>query len=178
MESKDYNFLTQVKPALCLDLDGTIRFNAKDPSGFINGPDDVAVFDDVEPVVREWKSKGYLICGVTNQGGVAYGHKTIEDVHKENIATLSHFEDNLFDAVLNAPSMKGGSVKRYSYRSFLRKPEIGMLALLEAKCAENDIVVDWDNSVMVGNSSGDQDFARRARIEFRWAKDFFGREKV
>lgn len=35
-----------VRPALCLDLDGTIRYSKN--GDFINGPEDVALFEGVE----------------------------------------------------------------------------------------------------------------------------------
>ena len=33
-----------VKPALVCDLDGTVRFNKDDPEGFINRPEEVALY--------------------------------------------------------------------------------------------------------------------------------------
>lgn len=167
----------EVKPALCLDLDGTIRFNREDPGGFITDARQVAVFEDVEPKLWEYKDRGYLIFGVTNQGGVAHGHKTPADVRLEHGVTVAQFGRQPFDAIRVCYAMAGGSVEPYSHRSFCRKPEIGMLAIFECDLGERGIIVDWDNSLMVGNSKEDQDFARRAKIEFRWARDFFGRDR-
>lgn len=68
----------RLQPALCLDFDGTIRFSKR--AEFINSPADICLFPGVEPVLWEYRGKGYLILGITNQGGVAFGFKTISQI--------------------------------------------------------------------------------------------------
>jgi D-glycero-D-manno-heptose 1,7-bisphosphate phosphatase len=63
----------------------------------------------------------------------------------------------------------------YNYRSLLRKPDIGMLALMEYELFDEGYIVDWDNSLFVGDRPEDQECAKRAGLSFHWAWDFFGR---
>ncbi len=165
----------EVRPALCLDLDKTIRFNKDDPEGFINRVEDVALYDDVEAVLWSWKDRGYLILGITNQGGVAHGHKTVEGAKRENVYTRSLFERDPFDEIEAAFLMKGGVVEPFGLRSLLRKPSVGMLAVLEAKMFDRGVIVDWDNSLIVGDAWADEKLAENARVPYRNAAEFFGR---
>ena len=173
------NFVTQnsnkktyiVKPALCLDFDGTIRYSRR--GSFINKPDDIVLFEGVEEIIWSYRNKGFLILGVTNQGGVAYGLKKPEGVENENEATLKLFERNPFDTVKASLLHPEGRVEPYKHRSLLRKPDIGMLAILEAEFFAEGIVIDWDNSIFVGDSPEDEKCAGRAGIKFVWAHEFF-----
>lgn len=164
-----------VKPALCLDLDGTVRFNANDPGGFVNGPDDVALFPGVEAKLWEYRSRGYLVLGFSNQGGVAFGYKTHQDVDAEIAATIGAFERNPFHVVKCCLHHEKGKVEPWRHRSLLRKPDVGMLAVAEVECFDEGYVVDWDNSLFVGDRGEDQECAKRAGMAFRWAHKFFGR---
>ncbi len=164
----------EVKKALVLDLDRTIRYS-KSGTPFIKGPKDVAIYSDVEPILRRYRDEGWLIFGLTNQGGVAFGHKTVEDDKAEIRRTTNLFTINPFTQIFSAYHHPGGDVHPYNYRSLLRKPSIGMLALCELSAGFNKCVIDWDNSIFVGDRKEDQECAANAGIEFRWAKEFFGR---
>jgi D-glycero-D-manno-heptose 1,7-bisphosphate phosphatase len=68
-------------PLLILDIDGTVREGKQDALGrFVNGPEDVRVFPAAVARMREWKTKGGRMIGVSNQGGVALGYVTRERV--------------------------------------------------------------------------------------------------
>lgn len=162
-----------VRPALCVDLDGTIR--ASRSGGFIDGPEDIVLLPNTEETLWRYRNAGYLVFGVTNQGGVAYGHKTIKQVNEEIEATLQLFKENPFHMVKACYQMAGGKVPAYSYRSLHRKPGIGMLALMEVAAWDSGFVVDWDNSIMVGDGEEDKDLAKNADIAFLWADYFFSR---
>jgi HAD superfamily hydrolase (TIGR01662 family) len=164
-----------VKPALCVDLDGTVRFNKDDPEGFINRAEEVAVYPDVEAVLWKWRDRGYLIFGVSNQGGVAYGFKTPAIVQGELARTFELFRRNPFHAVRQSFHCPEGTVEPYRYRSLCRKPDVGMLALLESEAFDAGYVVDWDRSIVVGDREEDRELANRAGTDFLWADNFFGR---
>jgi len=163
----------KVAPALCLDLDGTIRYSKN--GEFVNKPEDVALFEGVESKLWEYRNKGYLIFGITNQGGVAYGFKTNEDHHRELDAMLALFFENPFHIIKSCFHHPSGKVEPYNHRSLLRKPDIGMLALCEVEAFEAGYIVDWDNSLFVGDRPEDEQCAKNASIAFRWANEFFGR---
>jgi D-glycero-D-manno-heptose 1,7-bisphosphate phosphatase len=65
-------------PILYCDLDGTIRWGKDELGRFVNGPDDVHVFDEVPDLLWRYKKLGWRIVGVSNQGGIALGHMTME----------------------------------------------------------------------------------------------------
>lgn len=163
-----------VIPALCLDLDGTIRYS-KDGE-FINKPEDVALYPDVEEVIWRYRNDGYLIFGITNQGGVAYGYKHRLDHDMELERTLALFERNPFHVVKACFHHPEGKVKHYAHRSLLRKPAIGMLVLCEVEAWDEGYIVDWDNSLFVGDRQEDYECAINAGIKFQYAHRFFDRE--
>lgn len=164
-----------VKPALCLDLDGTVRYSTS--GKFIEKPDDIALFDGVETKLWEYHDNGYLIFGVSNQGGVAFGIKPPEQVLAEIDRTVELFNHNPFHIIKTCWHHEQGKVFPLNYRSLLRKPDIGMLVLCEYEAFNADYVVDWNNSIFVGDRPEDEECAARAHIAFQWAWDFFGRPK-
>ena len=171
------SFKITVKRALLLDLDGTVR-NPASGADFAKNSEDYKLVDGIEEKIYQYRDAGYIIAGITNQGGVAAGHKTKDDVMSEFRFLLSLFkEKDSFDTIRACPDMEGGKVKQYSYRSLLRKPDMGMLAKLEIDYKEDyDIIIDWNNSLFVGNSSDDEGCAKNARIEYMDIKDFLKSE--
>lgn len=165
----------KVRPALCLDFDGTIRYSRT--GEFINSPDDVVLFEGVEEKIWEYRKEGYLIFGITNQGGIAYGIKSPEEDQDILDATLHLFDKHPFHIVRTCYHHPEGRVEPYNHRSLLRKPEIGMLVLCEVDAWEKGYIVDWEGSLFVGDRQEDKLCAKNAGIAFRWADDFFGREK-
>lgn len=117
----------KISPALCLDLDGTIRHSAS--GEFINGPEDVRLFPDVEAKLWEYRDRGYVIFGISNQGGVAHGFKTARQNDLEVEATFAAFKRNPFHMIKCCYHDAKGEVAPYNHRSLLRKPDYGMLAL-------------------------------------------------
>lgn len=165
----------EVKPALCLDFDGTIRYAKR--GKFIQKPEDIALFEDVEPILWQHREKGFVILGITNQGGVAFGLKSLQQVQEEVAATLALFERDPFHDVQVSVLHAEGRKAPFNLRSLLRKPETGMLAASEARMFERGILIDWAHSIFVGDRPEDQACAQNAGIAFQWAYEFFGREK-
>jgi D-glycero-D-manno-heptose 1,7-bisphosphate phosphatase len=162
-----------VLPALCLDFDGTIRHPKR--GKIINRPEDVALFPGVEDKIWDYKEAGFLVFGITNQGGVAYGYKTLADWQAELDQTVALFTRNPFDYIAYSLLHPGGRVAPYNHRSLLRKPEVGMLAMCEVEMFQRGVVVDWDRSIFVGDRPEDEECAQRAGLTFIHADTFFGR---
>jgi D-glycero-D-manno-heptose 1,7-bisphosphate phosphatase len=160
-------------PALCLDLDGTVRYSKS--GEFIQSPDDIALFADAEAKIWEYRDKGYLILGISNQGGVAYGYKTPQQVDYELDVMCDLFERNPFHFLKQCFHHPQGTVAPFNIRSLLRKPDIGMLALMETELFNMGYIVDWDNSLFVGDRKEDLECAANAGIAFQYACDFFNR---
>lgn len=162
-------------PALCLDLDGTVRYS-KNGNRFIEGPSDVAIYSDVESKLWQFRDNGWLIFGISNQGGVAFGHKTWDDAQEEVKTMCFLFAQNPFHSVQQCFHHEGGTVEPYCHRSLFRKPHTGMLAWCEYEAFGSGFIVDWDNSLFVGDRPEDQECAANAGISFQWANVFFERE--
>lgn len=165
---------SKIMPVLCLDLDGTVRYSKS--GKFINGPEDIALFEGAEVKIWEYRNNGYLIFGITNQGGVAYGYKTPKDNEAELDAMLALFNKDPFHIIKACYHHEQGTVEPYRHRSLLRKPDIGMLALCEVEAFEAGYIVDWENSIFVGDRPEDEQCARNAKIAFEWSDIFFERE--
>lgn len=160
----------EVRPALFLDLDGTVR---KSKSGeFIDGPKDIELIPGMEDRIWEWKRKGYMIFGISNQGGIAYGIKTVKETNEEMVATTKLFKQSPFLSIKFSPHHPEGNTWPFCFRSLARKPYYGMLIDVERECFTKGIVLDLDQSVFVGDRQEDEDVAKAADIRFVHANDF------
>ena len=161
----------QVMPALCLDWDGTIR-RSKSGAQFIKNYQDIELMPGIEEKIWQYRNKGYLIIGVSNQGGVAYGIKLPIEIDYEMEKTLGLFKSNPFHVVKMCYHMEKGYIEPYCHRSLLRKPDIGMLAVAEFDCFEAGYVIDWNNSLFVGDRPEDEQCAKNAGIAFQHIDQF------
>ena len=163
--------------ALCLDWDGTIR---RPISGgtFIKDADDIELIPGIEDRIWQYRDRGYLIIGISNQGAVAHGIKTIEQINAEMDATFKLFKRNPFHSVKMSYHHEQGNIHPYCHRSLLRKPDHGMLAIAEVEAFEHGYVIDWNNSLFVGDMLVDKQCAERAAMHFMWAEDFLKTEPL
>jgi len=161
-----------VKPALCLDFDGTIR-RSKSGEKFIKDLQDIELMPNIEKLIWRYRNMGYIILGISNQGGVAHGFKTTAEVKSEMDATFKLFKDNPFHITNFCFHDGKGSVEPYNHRSLFRKPDIGMLASMENDAWKHaGVVINWDKSLFVGDRPEDKECAKRAGMAFRHIDDF------
>lgn len=161
----------QLVKVLFLDLDGTVRRSKADPNGFISGPHDIELVPGILDKMQRYSNEGWYIAGISNQGGVAHGHKSHEQVDAEMKVTQSLCL-GMFATIRSCYCMADGNIFPYNYRSLTRKPDIGMLVLIEKDFWENGMVIDYKNSLYVGDREEDKECARRAEIEFKHIDDF------
>lgn len=159
------SFPLQFVKALCLDLDGTVR-RSKGGHTFIKDETDIELMPGIEKIINRYRSFGWLIFAISNQGGVAHGFKTHIDVQNELDATIILFEANPFHIIKQCYHEPSGKVEPFNHRSLLRKPDIGMLALAEKDAYDFGYIVDWDHSIMVGDRPEDEELAKNAGIQF------------
>ncbi len=76
--------------AVFFDVDGTLT-STKSGQAFKQYPEDVLVFPGVEAGLAFHKSQGYQLIAVSNQGGVAARHKTMDEASPRCNTHSSYF---------------------------------------------------------------------------------------
>lgn len=161
----------KVVPALCLDFDGTIR-RSKSGQTFIKNFQDIELMPGIEKLIWEYRTLGWLIFGISNQAGVAHGFKLTMEIENEMEATFKLFNQNPFHSVQYCYHDGKGKIEPYCHRSLGRKPDIGMLYIMEIDAWKAGYIVDWDNSLFVGDRPEDELCAQRAGVKFRHIDSF------
>lgn len=146
-----------MRPAVFLDRDNTIIHN----DGDLGDPKRVVLMKGVAPAIASLRGLGFRVVIVTNQGGVARGRYTEEDVHAvhDRIAHLVERQANgaSIDAFYYCPYHPGGTVEKYRREHPSRKPAPGMLLQ-----AAEDLKLDLNASWMVGDQMRDVEAGRAA----------------
>jgi D-glycero-D-manno-heptose 1,7-bisphosphate phosphatase len=160
------------RPALFVDLDGTVRETC---SGRVHPLEsaDQRLLPGVHERLAEYRERGYAVVGVTNQGGVALGVLTEDAVRTINQHLMDVLAPGLFDLILFCPYHPYGRITAYRRDAACRKPRPGM-----AHEARDLLGLDLAASIMVGDTLTDRQFAANAGIgRFYWADAFFGGER-
>jgi len=165
------------KPVLFLDIDGTVRHGKDELGHFVNTAEDVVVFPEAVERMIEWRQRGGLICGVTNQGGVALGHVSLYDV-RANIAETVVQCRGMFDSMsicTHHPDSKDPDTAI----CWCRKPNPGAIIMAGVGLAESRRIPTDGQEIypprlcwMVGDRMEDRDAAVGAHVNFKWAKDW------
>ncbi len=138
--------------AFFLDRDGVIN---RDPGDYTYRPEDFEMLPGVAETVAEMQRRGFVPVVITNQGGIARGIYTFEDVEQTHRKMIELFEAagvNILD-IFYSPhhDLVGNSLDR--------KP--GSLMFERAMALYN---IDMSQSVMIGDSERDCIAARNAGV--------------
>ena len=158
-----------------LDLDRTLRETASGKT-FINEPTDQQPIEGTQKALAYYQSKGFILIGITNQGGVAAGHKSLESAIEEQRITLELFPE--LSEIFFCPNYDGKNCYQVSQTKkgvltigapihkdlpvSCRKPEFGMLLI----AAKGNIHKD---SWMIGDRPEDEACSIAAGVKFVWA---------
>ena len=143
------------RKAVFLDKDGTLIEN--DP--FDRTPEHIKWMPGTIDGLRRLHSLGYALIVVSNQGGVAQGHFTVDDLLREELglrAELARFEIPLA-GFYYCPHHPEGNVPSFSIDCYCRKPNPGLLIQ-----AARELDVDLTHSWMVGDILHDVEAGRAA----------------
>lgn len=165
---------------LFLDLDGTVR-KTKSGATFINDPYDQELIPGVEKAIARYHD--YRIIGVTNQGGVKSGFKSLESCFQEQKITLDLIpemaaiffctDDGSTFYRLSKFARECGKEPLLSNRSDdygnFRKPNPGMINFGKTLYTDCEYL-------MVGDRIEDQQCAQNANIPFIWAEDWLNQK--
>lgn len=161
----------KVVPALCLDLDGTVR-RSKSGKTFIDNFQDIELMPGIEKTIWRYREMGWLIFAISNQAGVAHGFRLTLEIENEMDATKKLFKENPFHLMKWCYHDGKGKIEPFNHRSLGRKPDIGMLYECEVESWKYGYIVDWDNSLFVGDRPEDEECAKRAGISFKHIESF------
>ena len=159
---------------LLVDLDGTIRESLSGQEYFQH-PKDQQIIAGADVKLRAY-TDGWIIVGITNQGGVAAGYKSIQTCIEEQQYTLELLPQ--LREIYFCPDFEGRKCFRVTRHNIhnhsktkwsgqYRKPRSGMLNL--AMVRHKHIP---SSTWYVGDRPEDEAAARRARVQFQWAEDW------
>jgi D-glycero-D-manno-heptose 1,7-bisphosphate phosphatase len=134
---------------LFLDRDGVL--NRKIENGYVTTPSDLIFLPGTLEALSTLSTIFGLIIVVTNQRGIARGLYSISDLQKIHKRLISNVEQSMgrIDHIYFCPH-------NYSDNCNCRKPKVGMA--LKAK--EDYPNIDFNKSIMVGDSVSDIDFGK------------------
>lgn len=157
---------------LYLDLDGTVRHGFDELGRFVNCAADVKVFPEVPGILKRYREAGWKIVGVTNQGGIALGHVSIEDVREAVMETNAQC-GNAFDRIMVCQHHPDAEGPEYA-ACWCRKPKYG--SVIEGAHALKEQYPDGifppHLALFVGDRPEDQRCADGIGIDFQWAVEW------
>lgn len=160
-----------LRPAVFLDRDDTLIENASLPpaswaggrAGDLCDPAFVRPMAGAVEACRVLRAAGLCLVVVSNQGLVARGNGTMEQVGATNAALRRVFVDGqgrgLLGAVYVCPYHPHGRIPEYAREHPWRKPAPGMILAAAAALG-----LDLDRSWVVGDKERDLEAGRRAGV--------------
>lgn len=171
---------------LLIDLDGTIRA-PKSGGAFIQEPTDQRPLPRAMEALNHYANEGWIISGVSNQAGVAAGHKSFEQCRDEQLYTLKlfpqiksiHFcpdfdgkECYCCDRVSGMLCALHDRLNRPDLVGSFRKPNAGMIyAAIWGEIPQGEFP---EEILFVGDRPEDEQAAKTACIPFKWADHWRG----
>lgn len=157
---------------LYIDIDGTVRWGKTELGRFVNTKDDVRVFDGVPEILRTYKDAGWRIAGISNQGGIALGVVSTDDVAEAMVETQRQC-GGVFDAIAFCPHHPDAKHPQNAV-CWCRKPRAGMV--IEATSLHMskrpDEIYPPHLGLFVGDRPEDKSCADAANLRFMDAAEW------
>ncbi len=161
-------------PAVFLDRDDTLIANASLPAsafaagrhGDLADPAFVALLPGVAGACLGLRRAGFLLVVVSNQGVVARGGATLEQVEATSDRMCALLPDpdrpgrSLIERVYHCPWHPAGAIEPFNVEHPWRKPSPGMILAAIA-----DLDIDPTASWLVGDAERDIEAGRRAGLD-------------
>lgn len=144
--------------AIILDFDDTIR-TSTGPNPWPEDPSHVKLLPNREKILKQWKSKGYILLGASNQSAIAKGlaEEKCKECFEKTLELLNLKIDYLYCPHKVPP-----------VSCYCRKPAPGMGAYFIVKYKLNP-----SECIFVGDSTSDKTFASRCGFQFQTPDSFF-----
>lgn len=157
---------------LYLDLDGTVRHGYDELGRFVNRPEDVVIFPEALVLMKRAKEDGWRIVAISNQGGIALGHMTMDECADTMMQTYV-LCDGLFDKMTWCRHHPEAADPEMAV-CWCRKPLAGMV--IETALALSELYPDEyyppHLGLFVGDRPEDKACAQNASLPFVWASDW------
>jgi D-glycero-D-manno-heptose 1,7-bisphosphate phosphatase len=164
-------------PVLYLDIDGTVRLGKDELGRFVNEPRDVRVFPEVPDILKAYKNLGWRIVGISNQGGIALGHMTMEICVASMVETQNQV-GGAFDKLLWCSHHPDARDLEMAV-CWCRKPRAGLVIEGALALAEDTGEIYPPHlALFVGDRPEDEACAQAANIHFMDAKDWRARKHL
>ena len=144
--------------AVFLDRDNTLIHN----DGDLGDPDAVRLVKGAASAIASLRGLSYKIVVVSNQGGVARGKFTEEDVkavHERIAKLVNETSGSIIDRFYYCPYHPEGKTKKYRREHPWRKPQPGMILQ-----AAEDLGLDLSRSWLIGDQMRDIEAASAAGV--------------
>jgi D-glycero-D-manno-heptose 1,7-bisphosphate phosphatase len=141
--------------AVLLDRDGTLVH----PRHYPSHPEDLKLYNNIGPDLRELQQAGFRLVVITNQAGIARGYFTEADLqlmHEHLSKELEQLEVQL-DAIYYCPHHQEGIIEEFAIRCNCRKPQPGMLLQAGA-----DLDLNLQDCWSIGDILDDVEAGKRA----------------
>ena len=142
---------------IILDRDGVINF---DSPHYIKTPEEWIPIPGSLEAIGKLQNYGWTVTIATNQSGIGRGLMTFNDlftIHTKMLNSIRQFGGEI-DGIFFCPHHP-------DYNCGCRKPDIGLFHEIERFCK-----VDKEESIMIGDSIRDKEFASNCGINFQWIK--------
>ncbi len=162
------------------DKDGTLT-TPKSGEKFVQHPEDQMLLPGVAEGISAMAADGWAMAIASNQGGVAAGHKTLDEAIAEmqyamqltgiREAMIAHSYEPHYGEAINFlwaedSNEIGWDIQTHKNMRF-RKPDCGMIQSL--RYFRYDVVTE---TLFVGDRPEDQQAAANANVEFQWADEW------
>ena len=156
--------MKKLNKAVFLDRDGVINRN----SGYVTHIEKFVWLKNAKLGIKLLNKYKYKVFIITNQSGVArglYSEKEVIKLHKWINIELKKVNAKIND-FFYCPYHPHGLIKKYKKKSFLRKPNPGMIYKAQKK--HN---IDLERSFMIGDQRSDEICAKKAKVKFFYKKN-------
>ncbi len=160
-------------PILYVDIDSTVRHGYAELGRLVTTREDVVVYPAARAKLLAAKVAGWRVVGITNQGRVALGELTMDQLHDNMSETMAQCE-YVFDKLMICQHHPKAATPEMA-NCWCHKPRIGNV--IQAAIDLSDFLPEYyppHMALFVGNRESDKQCAEAAGIPFMWAYEWRG----